>query len=80
MEMMIKLEESIIALTGELKRLRDENAKLRADLADSQTLMEQNYSLEAALQKEQEVRNDANAHIEKLLNLVQEQLNGNNDI
>ncbi len=72
--MMIKLEESILALTNELKRLREENASLKKELSDSQSLIEQNYNLEALLQNEQEVKNEANARIEKLLRMVQEEL------
>ncbi len=74
MEMMIKLEEGIIALTNELKKLREENASLRKELGNSQSLQEQNYNLEALLQKEKEVKHDANAAIERLLKLIQEEI------
>ncbi len=74
MELMIKLEEGITALTNELNGLREENARLRAEVADAQIVIEQNYSLEAALQKEQEARIFANEQLEKLLNMVREQL------
>ncbi len=70
MELIEQLEKSIIALTSELKAQRAEVVRLRAELEHSQTLVD----LEAQLLHEKELRNEASKRIEKLLDIVRENL------
>ncbi len=78
MELLIKLEESVFALTAALQSMRDENAQLREQIAGYQLMEEEKRNLENALHREQEVRNEVNERVERLLAKVEEQLTEEN--
>lgn len=80
MELIVKLEESIYALTDEIKRLRGENKKLREEVASANELLEQNYALESLIKERDEAINAASLSIEKLLNVVRENLSEEADV